>query len=101
MADSAGTDADLVARLDRIANLMALTLVRGLEEGEQIRLLDAVGYAPAQIGAFLDKRPNTVSVTLTRQRQKMVMSKNPTARKKAEPKSGARRKKVPARRRRQ
>jgi IS30 family transposase len=69
--------ADLVARLDRISDLLALTLVRRLDEGEQIRVLDAVGYAPARIAALLGKRPNTVSQTLSRQRRKGT---KPTAR---------------------
>lgn len=64
MADEGG----LALRLDRIANLMALTLVRDLEQNEQIRILAAVGYAPAEIGNLLGIRPNTVSVALTRQR---------------------------------
>lgn len=61
---------DLVERLDRIADLMALTLIRGLERDEQIRILSAVGYTPARIGTFLDVRANTVSVALTRARQR-------------------------------
>jgi DNA-binding CsgD family transcriptional regulator len=63
------TSSQLIERLDRIADLMALTLVRGMEQEEQIRILSAAGYAPAQIGAFLGIRPNTVSVTLSRARK--------------------------------
>jgi len=61
---------DLTERLDRIADLMALTLVRELDQDKQIRILSAAGYQPAKIGTFLGIRPNTVSVALTRARQK-------------------------------
>lgn len=63
-------NAELIAKLDRIANLMALTLVRELEQGEQIRTLGAVGYSPAEIAGFLAIKPNTVSAALYRQRQR-------------------------------
>jgi hypothetical protein len=62
--------ADLVERLDRIADLIALTLIRDLESDEQIRILTAAAYKPAKIGAFLGMRPNTVSVVLSRSRRK-------------------------------
>jgi IS30 family transposase len=93
--------ADLLIRLDRIANLMALTLVRGLEEGEQIRVLDAVGYTPTEIGSFLGKRPNTVSVALTRQRRKPGGSRKTTSRKKSMARDAGRKRKTAARRKRQ
>lgn len=60
---------ELVARLDRIANLMALAHVRDLEQPEKIRILDAVGYTPREIAAFLNEKPNTISAALYRQRQ--------------------------------
>lgn len=76
MADNqGGLDAEIVERLDRIADLMALTLVRGLEQDEQIRILSAAGYAPARIGSLLGIRPNTVSVTLSRARRKAASTK--------------------------
>lgn len=71
MADDASgaTSAELVARLDRIANLLALAYVRDLEKPEKIRVLDAVGYTATEIGALLNERPNTISSALYRQRQ--------------------------------
>jgi hypothetical protein len=54
--DRGPTNAELVARLDRIADVMALMVVRGRKQDEQIRVLDALGYAPAQIAAFLGIR---------------------------------------------
>lgn len=70
MAEEQAIYRELVDKLDRIADLMALTVVRGLEQDEQVRILSAAGYTPSKIGAFLGIRPNTVSVTLTRARQK-------------------------------
>jgi hypothetical protein len=70
VAEDQAAYSDLLERLDRLADLVALTLVRGLEQDEQIRVLSAAGYTPSKIGAFLDIRPNTVSVALMRARQK-------------------------------
>lgn len=67
--------------LTRIANLMALTLVRDLEETEQIRLLDSVGYTAAEIGSFLNKKPNTVSAALYRLRHSAPKRKSAPRRK--------------------
>lgn len=71
MADEPGDGASsqLVARLDRIANLLALLYVRDLEQPEKIRVLDAVGYTPAEVGALLNEKANTISAALYRQRQ--------------------------------
>jgi hypothetical protein len=76
---------ELLARLDRIANLLALSHVRDLEQPEKIRVLDAVGYTASEIAAFLNEKPNTISATLYRQRHPK--------------KSAARRRKKPAARR--
>ena len=93
--------ADIAARLDRLSDLMALTLVRRMEESEQIRVLDAVGYSPGEIGALLGKRPNTVSVALSRQRKQPAGAKKKAAtRKKPKRKKPARKKSAPRRRRR-
>jgi hypothetical protein len=75
----------LVARLDRIANLLALSHVRDLDQPEKIRVLDAVGYTAAEIGALLNEKPNTISAALYRQRH----PKKSTARRRK--KSAARR----------
>lgn len=60
----------ILQSLDRIADVMALSLVKDLEREEQIRILAAAGYPPAKIGSFLGMRANTVSVALTRARRK-------------------------------
>jgi len=57
----------------RIANLLALLLVKGESETEKVLTLTAVGFTAAEIGGLLNKQPNTVSVILyqaKRQRRK-------------------------------
>ena len=48
----------------RIANLLALLLVKGESETEKVVTLTSVGFSAAEIGRLLDKQPNTVSVIL-------------------------------------
>ncbi len=48
----------------RIANLLALLLVKGESETDKVVSLTAVGYSAAEIGQLLGKRPNTVSAIL-------------------------------------
>jgi len=61
-------DADAARGLEsafhRIANLLALLLVKGESETEKVTALTAVGYSAAEIGQLLGKRPNTVSALL-------------------------------------
>lgn len=92
MPEEDGESAELVDRLDRIADLMALTVVRGRKQDEQIRLLDAVGYAPAQIAAFLGlRRANTVSAALSRARKKATMRKKTPRKRSTAKTTGAKR----------
>ena len=53
----------------RIANLLALLLVTGKPQPEQISLLNAAGYAPSEIARLVGTTPNTVSVTLSQRRK--------------------------------
>ena len=53
---------------ERIANLLALSLVTGKPQPEQISLLSAAGYTPSEIGRLIGTTPNTVSVTLSQLR---------------------------------
>jgi hypothetical protein len=82
---------ELIERVDRIAALLALTLVQGLERVDKIRALDAVGYTPQQIGKLIGIRPNTVSVFLTRSRQKATRRKKASSRRKPSASKGAKR----------
>jgi DNA-directed RNA polymerase specialized sigma24 family protein len=51
-----------------IANVLALSLVDGKPQEEQIALLGAAGYPPTKIASLLRTTSNTVRVTLSKQR---------------------------------
>ena len=68
---SADSSADKSAFIsERIANLLALLLVTGKPQPEQISLLSAAGYAPAEIARLVGTTANTVSVTLSQRRKR-------------------------------
>lgn len=54
---------------ERISNLLALLLITGKPQPEQISLLSAAGYSPSEIARLLDTTSNTVSVTLSQRRR--------------------------------
>jgi len=62
----AGTNPSLEASFNRIANLLALLLVKGESEPQKVLSLIAVGYTPAEIGQLLGKRANTISAIIYR-----------------------------------
>lgn len=53
----------------RLTNVLALLLVTGKPQPEQISLLSAAGFAPAEIAPLLGTTPNTVSVILSKLRK--------------------------------
>jgi len=53
----------------KLTNVLALLLVTGKPQPEQISLLSAAGFAPAEIGPLLGTTRNTVSVILSKQRK--------------------------------
>lgn len=59
----------LEAAFRRIANLLALNLIKGESETEKVLTLTAVGYSPQEIALLLGKQPNTVSVILYKAKQ--------------------------------
>jgi DNA-directed RNA polymerase specialized sigma24 family protein len=59
----------------RIANLLALHLVTGKPQPEQISLLSAAGYSPSEIARLVGTTRNTVSVTLSQRRKGKRKSK--------------------------
>lgn len=61
--DSLGT-VGVEKAFQRIANLLALLLVKGEGETEKVATLTAVGYTPAEIAKLLNKRAGTVRVLL-------------------------------------
>jgi DNA-directed RNA polymerase specialized sigma24 family protein len=63
-AASAEPSANLEQSFARIANLLALLLVKGESESEKVVTLSSVGFSAQEIGRLLNKLPNTVSVIL-------------------------------------
>lgn len=57
-------------QLMRIGNLLALLLVKGEMQPEKIRVLNAAGYANAEIAQLLGITPNAVTVALYQQRKR-------------------------------
>ncbi len=61
---------DTVLALTRLTNLVALLLVKGEDQNEKIRTLNAAGYAPNEIASFLGITANAVSIALHRIRNR-------------------------------
>ena len=58
------TNLDLAAKLDRLTSLIALGLIDGRPQNEQIRLLSSAGYPPREIAEVIGTTPNSVRVQL-------------------------------------
>jgi len=48
----------------RIANLLALSLVKGESETQKVQTMTAVGFSVQEVAQLLGKKPNTVSAIL-------------------------------------
>ena len=53
----------------RALRLIALTLLRGMKQREQIDLMDKAGYGQSEIAAFLSSTPKAISVRLAELRK--------------------------------
>ena len=62
-------DQEVVERLDRIAAIMAVTLVADMETDDKRRTLAAVGYSANEIATLLHEKPNTVQKFLKREEE--------------------------------
>jgi DNA-binding NarL/FixJ family response regulator len=56
--------------LERLTNLVALLVVKGEPQPEQLRILAAAGYGNSEIATLLGLTPNAVNVALHRLRKK-------------------------------
>ncbi len=57
-------------QIGRVANLLALLLVKGELQPEKIRVLSAVGYANTEIAELLGMTANAITVSLYQQRRR-------------------------------
>lgn len=73
-AEASGPTED-VDQLARIANLLALLLVRGEGQADKILTLSAAGYSPAEIAGMLGTTSNAVSVTVYKAKKAIKKSK--------------------------
>jgi AraC-like DNA-binding protein len=65
----AQASSNVTRALERISNLLALLLVAGKPQPEQISLLNAAGYSSSEVARLIDTTRNTVSVTLSQRRR--------------------------------
>ena len=63
-AATADVPVGLEAAFRRMANLLALSLVKGESETQKIQTLTAVGFSVQEVAQLLNKKPNTVSAAL-------------------------------------
>jgi DNA-binding CsgD family transcriptional regulator len=56
--------------MERLTNLIALLVVKGEPQPEQLRILEAAGYGNTEIASLLGLTPNAVNVALHRLRKK-------------------------------
>jgi transcriptional regulator len=59
----------LMIKFDTVIRLLALSLVEGRKQVDQISLLSSAGLRPKEIADLLGTTPNTVSVALSHQRR--------------------------------
>jgi DNA-directed RNA polymerase specialized sigma24 family protein len=61
-------------KMDILLRLLAITLVNGKKQREQIRLLSLAGMAPKEIANLIGTSPNTVNVALSALRKAKRMN---------------------------
>jgi DNA-binding CsgD family transcriptional regulator len=61
----AETNPDLGKKLDLLVRLIAVNLVNGKSQREQIRLLAIAGMGPKEIADLIGTTPNTANVALS------------------------------------
>jgi DNA-directed RNA polymerase specialized sigma24 family protein len=57
------------SELERMSRLLAMVAIKGVEEGEAIRMLSRAGYSYPEIGELIGKTANAVEVRLRRLRR--------------------------------
>jgi DNA-directed RNA polymerase specialized sigma24 family protein len=65
-----GADFAVTRVLDRIAKILAMSVVHSSKREEQVSFLHSVGYTPAEVASFLDIPSNAVSVILYQRKKK-------------------------------
>jgi CRP-like cAMP-binding protein len=60
----------MLAKLDSLLRVVTVSATKGMKQGEQIALLDRVGFTPKEIADLLGTTRNTVNVALSNLRKK-------------------------------
>ena len=60
----------MLAKLDSLLRVVTVSATQGMKQGEQIALLDRVGFPPKEIADLLGTTRNTVNVALSNLRKK-------------------------------
>ncbi len=68
MTDSVSKE--MLTKLDLLIGLMAISVLDGKPQKEQIELLDKAGLRPKEIAALVGTTRNTVSVTLSQMKKR-------------------------------
>jgi hypothetical protein len=74
-AENKDTDSKGLQGLDRLTNVLALLLVKGVPQAEQIDMLNRAGFRDGQIAHLLGTTKKTVSVTKAKTKAKSRKSK--------------------------
>jgi DNA-directed RNA polymerase specialized sigma24 family protein len=61
-------------KIDVLTRLLAIGLVSGKKQRDQIRLLSIAGLGPSEIAALIGTSPNTVNVALSALRKEKRLS---------------------------
>ena len=67
MTDSIGKE--ILTKLDLLISLVAISVLDGKPQKEQIELLDKPGLTPKEIAALVGTTPNTVRATLSKMKK--------------------------------
>ena len=60
----------ILERLGVITQLLAVSVIQGRSQSEQIPILDKAGFQPKDIAELIGTTPNAVRVFLSRQRRR-------------------------------
>lgn len=69
-ADSNGTGNAGSNQMERLTNLVALLLIKGESQSDQLRTLSCAGFSNSEIARLLGLTPNAVNVALHRIRKR-------------------------------
>jgi hypothetical protein len=68
----------VIKKLDTLIRVSLINAIEGKSLKEQVNLMSSVGLTPKEIGEFLNKTPNHISVTLNeiKNSQRKLIKKN-------------------------